>query len=163
MNRYLRGRLMLKIVYGKMDGVVRRPSMYFDNTYDPEWLNDDMVKEMILDVDKSEVKGPRLIDSPFLGPISPRDLSGGVKTLILMLKDENNKIFYASSCGDNCAKWILKISELKDLTINLRHILEFGDGPFEIYFENNKRLVTNKSEYLDAIFDIEETNYEGDA
>ena len=64
-----------------------------------------------------------------------------MKTLILMLKDEHNKIFYASACGDNCAKWILKIASLKDLTINLRHILDFGDGPYEIYFENSKILV----------------------
>ena len=52
---------MLKIVYGKMEGIIRRPGMYFDNTYDPEWLNDEMVREMIEDVDKSVVKGPRLI------------------------------------------------------------------------------------------------------
>lgn len=152
---------MLKIIYGKVDGIVRRPSMYFDNTYDPEWLNDKMVKEIILDVDKSEVKGSRLIDSPFLGPISPKELSGGVKTLILMLKDDSNKIFYASACGDNCAKWILRISEIKDLTINLRHILDFGDEAFQIYFENNKRLVEDKNSYLNAIFEIEETAYEG--
>lgn len=152
---------MLKIIYGKIDGIVRNTSMYFDNTYDPEWLNDEMVKEMILDVDKSEVKGPRLIDSPFLGPISPKDLSGGVKTLILMLKDENDKIFYGSSCGDNCAKWILKIAQLKDLTINLRHIMEFGDGPFEIYFINTKTVAKNKNEYLDTLFDIEEQLHEG--
>ena len=152
---------MLKIIYGKVDGIIRRPGMYFDNTYDPEWLNDKMVQDMILDVDKSEVKGPRLIDSPFLGPMSPRELSGGVKTLILMLKDDNDKIFYGSACGDNCAKWILKIAELKDLTINLRHILDFGDGPYEIYFENNKTMVRNNREYLNAIFDIEEGKYEG--
>lgn len=147
---------MLKIIYGKMDGIVRCPGVYFDNIYDPEWLNDQMVKEMIADVDKSDVIGPRLIDSPFLGPISPRDLSKGVKTLILMLKDDTNKIFYASVCGDNCAKWILKIAEKKDLTINLRHLMDFGKGPFEIFFENNKTLVKNNREYLDALFDIEQ-------
>ena len=77
-------------------------------------------------------------------------------TLILMLKDDTNKIFYASVCGDNCAKWILKIAEKKDLTINLRHLMDFGKGPFEIFFENNKTLVKNNREYLDALFDIEQ-------
>jgi hypothetical protein len=37
---------------------------------------------MILDVDKSVVVSSHLIDSPVLGPISPKELSGGVKTLI---------------------------------------------------------------------------------
>ena len=39
---------------------------------------------MIKDVDKSNVIGPRVIDSPVLGGISPRELSGGVKTLLQM-------------------------------------------------------------------------------
>ena len=55
-----------------------------------------------------------------LGPISPKALSGGVKTLMLMAFDENDRVFNASVCGDNCAKWIMQIAENKDLTINLR-------------------------------------------
>lgn len=151
---------MLKIIYGKAENIIRCPGIYFDNTYDPEWFNDEMVKEMILDIDKSVVKGPRLIDSPVLGPISPKELSGGVKALILMLKDDNAKIFYASACGDNCSKWILKIADKKNLTINLRHLMDFGNEPYEIYFENTKTLVKNKSEYLNTIFEIEENNHE---
>lgn len=51
-----------------------------------------------------------------MGKIVPTALSGGVKTLILM-KNERSCIFNASTCGDNCAKWILKLSEMDDLTI----------------------------------------------
>lgn len=39
---------------------------------------------MIKDVDRSDVIGTHLIESPVLGPISTKDISGGVKTLILM-------------------------------------------------------------------------------
>ncbi len=39
---------------------------------------------MIKDVDKSTVIAPRIIESPVLGAITPRELSGGVKTLILI-------------------------------------------------------------------------------
>jgi hypothetical protein len=69
---------------------------------------------MIKDVDKSEVVGPHLIQSPVLGPISPRELSGGVKTLLLLAFDNSGKIFNATACGDNCAKWILEIAQNKD-------------------------------------------------
>ena len=41
---------------------------------------------MIRDVDRSEVIGSNLIQSPVLGAISPVQLSGGVKTLILIYK-----------------------------------------------------------------------------
>ena len=46
-----------------------------------------------------------------------------MKTLMLMAFDQSGKVFNASACGENCAKWILSIGESKDLTINLRHIM----------------------------------------
>lgn len=102
---------------------------------------------MIRDVDKSVVLGPRVIDSPVLGGISPRELSGGVKTLISVYKVPE-KIFNASACGDNCAKWLLKIGEQQDVTINLRHLMDFGDGEFEVRILNTNQIVHNMDELL---------------
>lgn len=104
-------------------------------------------KEMILDVDKSTVLGNAVTDSPVLGKISPTALSGGVKTLIL-IKNEPEKIFNASTCGDNCAKWILKIAENRDVTINLRHLMNFGKGPFEIRILNTNQIVHDRKELV---------------
>ena len=134
---------MLKIFFGEMEDAIYHPPTYFDNRYEDEWLTDPLVMRMIEDVDKSVVIGPRLIDSPVLGAISPRELSGGVKALILMAKDESGNVFNASACGDNCAKWILEISKIKDLTINLRHLMNFGEDRFEIYIINTQQTVTN--------------------
>ena len=105
--------------------------------------------EMIKDVDKSEVIGPHLIESPVLGPISVKEISGGVKTLILMAFDQSGKIFNASACGDNCAKWILKIGEEKDLTINLRHIMDFGNEKFEIKILNTREIVHDMGQFVE--------------
>lgn len=44
--------------------------------------------------------------------------------LLLMAFDQSGKVFNASVCRDNCAKWILSIGESKDLTINLRYIMD---------------------------------------
>lgn len=104
---------------------------------------------MIKDVDKSVVIGPRLIESPVLGAISPKELSGGVKTLILIHKDKT-KIFKASTCRDNCAKWLLKIGEMNDVVINLRHIMDFGNGEFEIEVLNTHQIVRNMKELIDV-------------
>ena len=52
----------------------------------------------------SEVLSDECINSPVLGQIPPERLSGGVKTLLLIL-NEPDRIFNASTCGDNCAKW----------------------------------------------------------
>ena len=77
-----------------------------------------------------------------------KDLSGGVKTLILLAFDKSGRIFNASACGDNCARWILKIAENKELTINLRHLMDFGDEPFEAEILNTGAVVHNMREFV---------------
>lgn len=140
--------VMLKVFFGNMEDAIYFPPVYFDNQYEDDWITDQRSKEMILDVDQSVVVSSHLIDSPVLGPISPRELSGGVKTLILMAFDQSGKIFNASACGDNCAKWILKLGNEKDLTINLRHLMDFGDDSFEIEILNTGKTVRTMLELV---------------
>lgn len=116
---------MLSIIYGDMQNSIHNTNVYFKNTYEPEWFESDLAKKIVKDIDNSDVLSGECINSPVLGQIPPERLSGGVKTLLLML-NEPDKIFNASTCGDNCAKWILEIGKQKDLTINLRHMMGFG-------------------------------------
>ena len=139
---------MLSIYLGQMEEAIYYPPAYFNNTYDDEWITDPLTVEMIKDVDKSEVIGPHLIESPVLGPISVKEISGGVKTLILMAFDDSGRIFNASACGNNCAKWILEIGKRKDLTINLRHIMNFGKESFEIKILNNGEMVHDLDRFI---------------
>ena len=138
---------MLNIYYGRMPGAIFNTAVYFKNVYEDSWITDFFAKEMILDVDKSVVLGEAVIDSPVLGKISPLGLSGGVKTLIL-IKNEPQNIFNASTCGDNCAKWILKIAEKQDTTINLRHLMDFGDEKFDICILNTNQIVHSMKELV---------------
>ncbi len=148
---------MLNIVFGNTANSIYHPPTYFDNTYQDEWILDPFSIEVIKDIDQSDVISPRAIDSPFLGSISTKELSGGVKTLILMMFDDSGKIFNASACGDNCAKWIVDISKKKDLTINLHHIMDFSKcDDFEAVILNTNEAVNNFQEYLDAALEIEE-------
>ena len=100
---------MLYIYFGDREDEVYNPPAYFLNQYEDEWITSELGRAMIKDIDKSEVIGARVIDSPVLGGITPRELSGGVKTLLLMAYDKSGFVFNASSCGDNCAKWLMKI------------------------------------------------------
>ncbi len=138
---------MLSIYYGKMPEAIFNTSVFFKNVYEDSWITDPFTKEMILDVDKSTVLGGAVIDSPVLGKIPPTSLSGGVKTLILM-KNEPEKIFNASTCGNNCAKWILKIAEEQDITINLRHLMDFGRETFDICILNTNQIVHSMKELV---------------
>lgn len=140
---------MLKIYFGDRNDAIYNTSVYFKNTFLDDWITDPFSAQMIKDVDSSEVVGPHLIQSPVLGPITPKELSGGVKTLILIYKDKDH-IFNASNCGDNCAKWILKMAEKEDITINLRHLMDFGAGDFNIEVLNDGKIVHNMAELIDA-------------
>lgn len=138
---------MLNIYYGNMPEAIYNTSVYFKNAYEDSWITDPLAKQMILDVDKSVVLDNAVIDSPVMGKIVPTALSGGVKTLILM-KNERSKVFNASTCGDNCARWILKLAQKEDLTINLRHLMDFGSESFEIRILNTNQVVHSMKELV---------------
>lgn len=138
---------MLKIYYGEMQDAIYNTEVYFRNVYEDSWMTSQIVKDIIKDIDKSDVIDAECIKSPVLGQITPLKLSGGTKTLILMYS-EPEQVFNASTCGDNCAKWILKIAEEKDITINLRHSMDFGQNDFEIEVLNNNQIVHNMKELL---------------
>lgn len=138
---------MLKIYFGDMKEAVYNTSVYFKNSFEDNWITTDFAKNVIQDIDKSTVIDSGLIESPVMGKIPPTSLSGGTKTLLLIAND-NERIFNASTCGDNCAKWILKLAESKDITINLRHIMNFGDGDFNIHVLNTNKTVHNMKELI---------------
>ena len=138
---------MLNIYFGDMPQAIYNTAVYFKNTYEDSWITDELSREMILDIDKSKVIGARIIDSPVLGAITPRELSGGVKTLIL-IDHFSDKIFNSSTFGDNCAKWLLKMGEEKDITINLRHLMDFGNQKFQIHILNTDQVVHSMEELV---------------
>lgn len=138
---------MLNVYFGNLKEAVYNTSVYFDNTYLDTWLEDEFVRSIIKSIDKAEVLSNSAIESKALGVIPVTKLSGGTKTLILVYKD-HSRVFNASTCGDNCARWLLKIAKKSDvdITINLHHIMDFGDKPFEIRVLNNNKVVHDMGE-----------------
>lgn len=138
---------MLNVYFGDMPDAIYNTALYFRNVYQDAWITDSMSREIILDVDKSTVVSANLIESPVLGPISPVMLSGGVKTLLL-IKHDKKQVFNASTCGDNCAKWILRLAEKRKLVINLHHVMDFGPDDFKIKVLNSGVIAHNMSELI---------------
>ena len=138
---------MLRVYLGEMETANYGPS-WFKYNYHPEWLTDPFVQQMIEDVDHSRYVDGLVIDSPVLGPIPPERLSGGLKTLI-MIYERPDLVFDATSCGDNCAKWLLEIGHRKDVLVNLNYLMVFKEyEPFQIYIENENKLTENYKDFL---------------
>ena len=138
---------MLNIYFGDMPSAIYNTEVYFKNTYEDNWLLDGFASKVIKKVDGSDVLDAQAIRSPVLGIIPPTALSGGVKTLLL-IKNCPNEVFNASTCGDNCARFILELAKEKDVTINLRHIMDFGKPSFAAKILNDGSVVHNMGELL---------------
>ena len=137
---------MLNIIFGEVENCVYNTEVYFRNTFDDAWIVSDIAKQIIKDIDKSEVISATCIESPVLGQITPELLSGGTKTLLLLMNDDS-RLFNASTCGDNCAKWILKIAQEKNITIRLGHIMKFEE-PFEVRVVNSNQVVSTMEDLI---------------
>ena len=124
---------MLSVYFGDMPEAIYNTATYFKNSYRSSWITDPYAVSIIKDVD--------------LGSISPLQLSGGVKTLLLMRFDRKH-IFNASTCGDNCAKWILDMAKDRKLVVNLYHVMDFGREDFKIKVVNSGRIVHNMADLI---------------
>lgn len=136
---------MLYLHFGKLDGELWAPGDVFNLTYEDEWFNDSIVKQMVHDIDKSIVQSANSIISPVLGNISCKHLSGGVRNLIMAYKTDY--IIDFSFCGNNCAEWILKLASMKDIRGTLHHCMLFPE-PFEMIITNTNKIVRNNDEYI---------------
>lgn len=137
---------MLKIYYGEMEDVCYGP-LWFKYNYDLEYFQDPLVLQMLEDVDKSTYVTGGVINSPVLGPIPPERLSGGLQTLIMIFKMPD-KIFDATSCGPNCAKWLIEIGKRQDVTVNLRYFMSFdGLEPFDVEILNVEKIVHTADDF----------------
>ena len=143
---------MLEIYFGDYQGkdYIYDPDTYFDNVYEDEWLESDLAREMVKDIDRSDLMGPNLVQSPFLGAIPPGRLSGGVKTLILIANDPVH-VYNASACGDNCAGWLLRLGKERDILIRLGYLMDFGKEPLEIRIANSGKIVYSDEAMVDEV------------
>lgn len=136
----------LNIIFGYNNGnAIYNTDMYFNNTFDPDWLIDDSIKKAIKAIDKSEVIDRQAIMSPVFGIMPPTKLSGGVKTLMLIYNNPD-MIFNASTCGDNCARWITRFAREKFFVINLYHAMQFNNKDFQAYILNDDRVIDSQDE-----------------
>jgi hypothetical protein len=135
----------------------------FDNEHRKSWLQSDFAKEVIKDVDNSELVGPNIVVSPVLGGIPVTMLSGGVKALLLAYNEPDMRRYSSLIFGDNCTKWLLKAAEDRDITLVVEHPIVFPDK-FEqgIYFKELDKTVYTFMDFFDTVTDNRPDEWGGD-
>lgn len=117
---------MLNILFREDEREIRYTDSYFNNNYQDEWLDDELVKQIIKDIDQPDVLNAQIVISPVLGAIPVTQISGGAKAVILMLK-KPNLLIHGNSCGDNCAEWISRIGKMQNIYVHLTYPMHFPD------------------------------------
>lgn len=133
---------MLKVFFGDRDGSIQDAiiDVYFDNNYDSEWFEDDIVKRIVYDIDKTVIKSKNCLESSVLGQIPPTYLSWGTKALILMYKID--LVVDATACGENCTDWIIRLGDMIDVDIDLNYYMPLKPNENGILIVNSGNVVT---------------------
>lgn len=114
---------MLKYTFYRPDDMIHNVDNYFDNMYEDEWMADPFVREMVLAVDNTEIVSSTAANSPIFGIMPISQLSGGVKALILLLKQD--RPIWGPACGDNCTEFMIRIGEMRDCTLYVGNYMQF--------------------------------------
>lgn len=125
---------------------IHNPDSWFNNQGGRHYITGDFERQVILNIDKSEVISENVLENPIFGGISSQDISTTSKTIILV-KNLPEYIFNGSRMGDNAAPWLLKIGKDSDVTIRLGYIMHFEE-PFMIHIVNSNRFVSTWDEYV---------------
>lgn len=139
-------------IRGREQNCVSKIDSFFNRRKKPEWFNDPVVRDIIFDIDKTEIVQGEVLKSPVFGIMAPDRLSQGCKAVILLECIPGINI-YATKCGDNCCKSILKVAENKDTTITLHHCMRFPDTYFEATILETGTVIHNHSEFCDVFYD----------
>lgn len=138
---------MFYVTFHEPNNFNRDVDVYFNNRYQKEWLQDPLVKDIIQDIDHSELLSNYAVESPVLGIIPLTRISGSAKALILMLKTD--RVIWGTACGDSCAKWIDKISRMKDITLFYEHPMKFDCELDAVCIDNNRK-IKNSDDFMDC-------------
>lgn len=103
---------------------IRNVNGYFNLNKKKDWFNNDLVKRIIKEIDNTDAIKDEYLESPVFGAISPDKLSCGCKAVILMAVLDN-KIIYATKCGNNCVQMILEVAKFKDVEISLHYLVSY--------------------------------------
>ena len=128
------------------------PDAGFQFFYEDSWFKDPIVKSIVKDIDGGIVTSAHSILVEPYGDIACTQLSSTCRNIILAYK-LSDVIINATFCGDKAGAWLLRIGEMKDITIALNYALNFPRD-FTAHIVNDHRVVHTWNEYAKAALDL---------
>lgn len=146
---------MLKVYFGDMNKVTMNDvNLAFNLRFKAEWFQNELVRRIISDIDYVEdVKGTCLFVRGMHKTISPQELAGGTKSLILMLMCNTPKtVFYSGFMGENCYPYVFEIARNTDINLVACSRFPFTEGE-TVYIYDTDKYVKSQYEFNEEYFD----------
>lgn len=124
------------------------PNAFFPYIFEAEWFDDPFVREIVQGIDGGEVKSAYSIKVAPYGVINCNMLSATCRNTILAY-EVPDIIIDGAYCGDKAGEWLLRIGEMKDITIGLSYPLCFPDN-IKARIVNDGRVVDTWRKYAVA-------------
>lgn len=116
-----------------------------------EWFQDPFVRRIIREVDKAEVIRDFVLENDEGEAIPPEYLSTGTKTAICIYKFAD-MVFNATQMGDNAFKFVLELSQERDITVLVYRDLPYnGLCKVPLYKDYEKVEVKDAAEFYDLM------------
>lgn len=140
---------------------------YLDSNMKDLFL-DQFCRKVVKEVDKSDIISTRAIDSPYLGGITPSQLSGGTSTILatyFLCKEGSHKFYIRSEfLGENCIPYLLELTTDFDITIVLTAPLNITEQLFKEYpnvvYSLEENVIVNTAKQYERIVDKYEEKLE---
>ena len=132
----------------------------FDDEYEEEWFSDKFIRRILEDIDNIDISKSN--GSSFKNSItgnihSPKELSTGCKTLILIYKYSN--VIFQARFGDNCTDLLEEIAINNDITIKSDYLHAFNFKTLsEIEYINYGMKAKCKSDIYDLLHQFRQDN-----
>ena len=132
----------------------------FDDEYEEEWFSDKFIRRILEDIDNIDISKSN--GSSFKNSItgnihSPKELSTGCKTLILIYKYSN--VIFQARFGDNCTDLLEEIAINNDITIKSDYLHAFNFKTLsEIEYINYGMKAKCKSDVYDLLHQFRKDN-----
>ena len=143
---------MLKLYFFKP---VNDPDVYYIDDYfnfakDKTWFNSLAIR-LIEEIDGNKHIGDGVSESPTLGVLSPGELSGGIKTLILSM-NRPESICPLKWLGDNLSDILVDISNSYDISFNcVSSYFKFSPKQVMMFPEFGNEIVTGDNGFREFI------------
>ncbi len=113
----------------------------------PDYYESDFAKRAVKEIDDSQLISPYNVISPVLGSISTRQLSSGVK-MVILLYSVADMTGNGVSMGGNCYPLVFEMAKERDVFIRTPYVDDIPKGQsVSAFCVNNRRIVHTSDEY----------------